>query len=586
MDAYLLKKNPGLPAIVMLVVMLMVPVSAGALDVQAHVDRSRISLNESLNLTVSLSGGEGTVDSSSIVDFQVVSRGTSTRVQIVNSHVSKTTVYQYVLIPQKVGKFTIPPLPVMSGGHAYHTRPITVEVTQTSVNKADGNRDVFVTAEVSNDSPYVGQQICYSFRLYHAVSISNARLQKPEFSGFNAKEVDDSRTYNADISGRSYNVTELDYVLIPITSGRMTIGPAVLSCDVQIRQGGGYASPFDSFFGGGQRVQRVFSTNSLTVTVSALPDSPGNVPFSGLVGEFSLDASLESDTIAAGDSTTLAVVFQGTGNIMDVEEPRIQAPEGFKVYSDSPEEHINFDSRGYSGKKTFRKALVATKEGAFTIAPIRMSYFDIGERTYKILETPPLKLKAVPPADAEMPIIMETSEAEPPRILKKKKVEFTGRDILSLKTEPDVMTHSSVMPLTRFVVLLLIPFLICVGIHVACVVGKSSNDPQREMAERARRNLRQASDARIDLKEFLGCLYKALISAVYSRTGSRGESLTYQEVDAFLKSGGCSDTLSERASRLLKDIEFARYGGTEMDAAARTKLLGKTRQLIRDLQRR
>ena len=563
---------------------LMAPAMALGLDIQADVDRTKITVNESVELTVTLSGGEGIVDTSPIKDFRVMSQGTSTRIQILNNHVSKKLTYNFRLVPARIGQLTIPALPVSSGGLIVDkTRPMTVQVTKTAGAAGAGNRDVFVTAEISNPAPYEGQQVTYIFRLFYAVSISNARLEKPAFSGFNAKEVEPARSFSTRISGREYNVTEVNFVLIPIRSGELTIEPSVLACDV-IRRTSGRNSIFnDPFFGGGQLEPGSFSAEPLTVTVKPLPHNDTGIPFSGLVGKFSMQAELENPEIAVGDSTTLALTIEGTGNIIDAGEPQIVVSDAFKVYSDSPEEQITFSSTGYSGKKIFRKALVAVKDGTYTLGPVQVSYFDIDDQTYKILSSDPMTIKASPSAGKEALIVSEPPALQPLSPLKQNKVEFTGRDILPLKTGLDALDSVSSLSMVRFMLYLLIPFICFIGVKIGSAVTHKTDDPKRMMSERAVQMLKQASCSMTDREQFLSCLYKALVSAVFSISGTKGESLTYLEAEQILVSGGCDHEQAARASTLLKNIESARYGGVELADAVRKKLLDECGQVVRSL---
>lgn len=565
------------------------PSLATGLDIRASVDKTRITLDESLHLVVTLSDGEGTVDTSPITDFRVISKSTSTSIQMINSSFNRSVNYSYTLVPTREGQLVIPALPVTSDGITHKTRPISIQVSKTAPSGGAANRDVFVTAEVSNDSPYVGQLMTYTFRFHYAVSISNARLEKPSFAGFNAREVEENRTYTTIISGREYNVTEVTYVLIPMKAGSLSIDAAVLNCEVVARRGNSSRNfPFDSifndpFFSGGQLEPRSLSSEPVSVTVQALPAYKGDIPFSGLVGTFSLKAELENPVISVGDSSTLSLTIEGAGNIMDAEEPRIAIADAFKIYSDSPEENITFSRNGYSGKKTFRKALVAVRPGVYTIEPVRMSFFDANDRSYKILSTDPIRITANPSGEKETSALSASPAPEPLPELKKKKVEFTGRDILPLKTELDALDDNTWLSIYPFVICLLIPMGCFAAVKLYCVVTGKSDDPKRVMAERAEQMLRKASGLQDDPEQFLSCLYKALVSGVCSKAGSKGESLTYLEAEQFLTAAGCDKELASRASILLKDIESARYGGGKPDDTFQNRLLEEVRQLVGSL---
>ena len=129
---------------------------AQAVEIEAHVDRTHITINESLNLTVTIGSAKGSVDIFPIKDFRVVSKGTSSSIQIINSRVSKKISYNYMLIPLKEGRLAVPPLSVESDGKTYKTREITIFVSKEPQYDQDAG-DVFVRAHISEQTPYEGR---------------------------------------------------------------------------------------------------------------------------------------------------------------------------------------------------------------------------------------------------------------------------------------------------------------------------------------------------------------------------------------------------------------------------------------------
>ena len=159
---------------------------ADAASVRAVVDRNQATVGESIALQVTIDGGEGDVDLSGLVDFKTVSRGTSSSFQMINGRTSRQLIHNYVLIPLKAGNLTIPAIPVTIDGKIHYTTPIGVTVSREPPADS-GQRDVYVTAEVSDPAPWVGQQIVYTFRLFNAVQVADAKFQAPEFNGFTCR---------------------------------------------------------------------------------------------------------------------------------------------------------------------------------------------------------------------------------------------------------------------------------------------------------------------------------------------------------------------------------------------------------------
>jgi hypothetical protein len=565
-----------------LTVLLAFSAAQAEVQIQATVDRNTVALGESLELRVSVGGEGGKVDISSIQDFKVISSGTASSINMTGTQINRETIYTYTLIPLREGALKIPALPVQSGGQTVYTQEIPIRVSQTPRQSGANDRDVFVDAEVTANTAYVGQQFFYKFKFYQAVQSANARLERPEFAGFTVVEVEERNTYKTIISGREYHVTELRYLLIPREPGEKNIGPATLKCDIvrPSHQRRGFFD--DSFFGFGNRLEpRILRTPSFAVTVKPLPPYQGEDAFSGLVGRFDIQSKVESLDLKVGDSTTLAVTIQGTGNIMDAGEPKAAIPDAFKSYKDAAEESIQMGDKGYTGKKIFRMALVPVKPGDFTLSPLSLVYFDTDQGEYVKKSTRPFTVLVKPSEDKDG--LEMASGSEPGMLSLKKKVEFTGRDILSLKEDLDALKTQKSLPLHFFILILLGPALGTLGVRLTLNATRRADDPARVMADRAGAALKQAGAA-ASSGDFFSHLYRALVSGVLSTAGVKGESLTAAEAEAMLGKAGYLPEISAQAVQLLEKIESAKFGGSEPDPARQKELLDQVKQFIRNLK--
>jgi hypothetical protein len=516
--------------------------SVHAAEIQAVVDRTQIGPGESLELTVSVKGGEGTVDVSPIRDFKVLSGGTNTSVQIVNGRMSREVKYTYTLIPLKEGRLVIPPLTVMTDKTPQKTAEIVVTVNPR-VQEKTGKEDVFAEGNVSNSSPYEGEPIVYTFRLFNAVQIANARLQKPEFSGFTANEVENSRkTYRTVLNGREYNVTDLTILLVPLGAGPKTIDPGILECDV-VRRQNTRRSPFgmldDPFFGQGRMEPRVIRTEPLSISVKPLPPFNAKGQFSGLVGAFQIQSQVDKTTLNVGESVTLSVTVSGTGNITDATAPEIAIPDAFKTYKDAPKENIKPSVKGYTGEILFRTALVPLKDGQYTLEPIALNFFDVSSGQYQTRFTAPVSITVHPSREKDKIEVYSSSPSTEAKPLKKN-VEFTGRDILPLKEDMNALETQRDMGTAWFWALLLAPALLCLGVKVSLTLTTKKDDPSSLMAQRAEQALKDACKPDASAEVFLTCLSRSLISILLAKAGVKGESLTYAEAENILKSRGFS----------------------------------------------
>jgi hypothetical protein len=561
------------------------PAIAAASGVTAVVDRNRVGYGETVNLTVEVEGDDAEVDISVIKNFKVMSQGTSVSIQNINGNYSKKVRYNYRLTPRGEGAFLIPPLTVQQGGKAFKTASIRIQVA-SAADVPDAGRDIFVDAGVSVASPYIGQQLVYTFRLFQAVEIANAGLQQPGFEGFSAHEIKRGRPYRKIIDGREHQVTEVAYLLVPLKTGTLEIGPAVLTCDIfRPRKSRRRSSSMDRFFdgplfGSTERQRIAMQTRPLTVTVRPLPPDTGGEVFSGLVGTFTLDGEVAGQDMVVGDSMTVTITIAGKGNLMDAGMPEITLPDGFKVYPDAPIDNIQLGPDGYSGEREFKLALVAVKPGEFTLPPVRLRYFDTDEGIYRTVSTPGFALQVKPGTQPDRLATADRRDAGASGAVDKKRVVFIDRDILALKEGLSAVENQAALPLWWFVAGLLTPALLVAGSTLILSRVRRDQSDRHRFVKIARASLKQAHDIAGTGPDRLALLNKALMAALSLRTGWHRETITYAEAaDMLSGQGGAADLVQELVD-LMKEIDSQRYGGAAGAASLDKQLLKRTERLV------
>ena len=570
--------------VMVMVLILTAAANADAAGVRAVVDRNQAMVGESIALQVTIDGGEGEADLSGLADFKTISRGSSSNFQMVNGRTSRQLIHNYVLIPLRAGNLTIPAIPVTIDGKVHYTTPISVTVSKEPPADS-GKRNVYVAADVSESSPWVGQQFTYTFRLFNAVQVADAKFQAPDFNGFNTEELEDRKSYRTVVNGREFIVTEVTFILVPVRTGALEIEPAVLQ--VGLLQRNRRPRPFagmDAFFGRTEMTTRILETDPIAVHVRELPPIQPGTPFSGLVGRFEIAASLDKTAIRVGDSTTVAVTISGSGNIMDAPAPAIPAPEPFKTYADNPEEQIQRGSEGYSGSKVFRTALVPVKPGQYRIDPIALTYFDVDAGGYRTVSTSAFDVTASPSDIAATDIdVFRAIPTQTPSL--KKRVEFTGRDLLPLKEELDTLKPQRSLPPLWFTLFLAIPVLGFVAARTVMQMTQKDDSPGRIMTDRAKQALKTAAAADSTDADFLSALYRALVSSILGKQGVMGTSLTWLEAKTRLVDIGWDADDAASTARLLEAIESFNYSGGKLNKEKRVDLLDRTRQAARRLIR-
>lgn len=403
---------------------------------EAFVDKPEISLDDQLVLTVRVSGGNILTEPSipNRGNFEVLTRGSASHVEMINGRLSVSKEYTYVLQALKTGTFEIGPISIFVEGVEKQTTPITVTVVEAENSQARnklppspggmppgfpqgfpappmmGNdpsegqyKDIFVTAEVDNKNPYKNEQVIYTFRLYTSRGVGEAKLELPDFHDFWNEEIQKENKFYKELGGKRYVVSEFRVALFPTKTGTVSIAPSVLKAQVEepLNLPGAFNDPFFTMRGAPLSYRpRVLKTSEITLEVKELP-SGAPPDFYGLVGQVSVQANLTKKDLSVGDSATLTIQISGNGNIKDAQlQPNFQIP-GLKVYDDKPTQEMKKSSQGISGSKTFKYALVPENPGKFTIPSLNISYFDPKKGSYENLTTPSYELSVVPGTSQE-----------------------------------------------------------------------------------------------------------------------------------------------------------------------------------------
>ena len=582
---------------------------AYAAGISATVDRNSATLDDQLLLTITVEGSREDPALPDMPAFDVQGRGHSTQVQMVNGHFSSSASYTFVLTPKQVGAFSIGPAEVEVDGQKLRSEPINVTITAQdaptgaiagaspngAVQAAGGQ--LFVTSDASTHTPYVGEQVTYTWRFYRRMRVGNATMELPSFDGFTTQDLGERREFQTTLNGQTYVVTEIRKALFAQQAGSLQIGPSALNCEIVVadprrNNNGFFNSPFDDMFNMGRRENKVLRTAPIDLQVQNLPAAPANA--SGLVGTFQLAAQLSQNNVHVGDSTTLTLTVSGSGNVQHLPEPTLPPLSGFKVYDDKPVSSINSKGDALTGSKTFRKALVATQPGQFSLSPISLIYFDVNEKRYKTVTAPPLMLQVAAANAADV-----NAAKTPPRLsggaTLKRDVQVLSDDLLPNYQKVDALSRWPTPPVpwaASFAGAMLLPF----AIFLLCRFGKWRSGRADVLAgERRRRTaLQRGIKQTIAVKSALADGNVAQAAALASRSlreylgdklGVEGLALTPADASSTLKARGTPPPLADEVEELLGQCEAAQYSSGQAGQQMYNDLPAQLKTLLTKLDR-
>ena len=412
------------------------PVFAENISFNATVDKTKVSLDDQITLTVSVSGNVKSIPQPqlpSLVDFTIYTAGRSQNISYINGQMTSSVSFNYILAPKKAGKFTIGPAQIELEGKTYQTNPIDITVlaeaesppstAKSPKGKAEepsklSGKDLFVETVVDKKKAYVNEQVTLTLRFYQGVRLfNNPEYTPPSLTGFWAEDLPPKKQYSQVINGRQYYVQELKTAIFPTSAGKLTIGPAQLKCTVEDVSRFMNRDPFAMFdrdlfslFRQGKPV--VLKSKPIEIEVLPLPEMDKPADFSGTVGNYKLDVRADKNQVEVGQPITIKTKISGIGNIKSVGEPAMADLPDFRSYSSGSSENVSKDNYKVQGVKTYEQVLIPKKAGNYTVPPVEFTFFDPRTKNYQTLKSKPMLLSVLPPSQASPTEIAQFSKQE------------------------------------------------------------------------------------------------------------------------------------------------------------------------------
>ena len=552
------------------------PASAQDSPISAEVDYTQISFEQELLLTVTIAGSLNTPEPNlPPIDWAKVSGPTRVPLLIsVNNVTSSQVLNYYRLQPTRIGAHTIGPVTVEVGGQTYETEPIEVEVTRSGTGRisprpaptpivlpglspADEQDAFLVSAEVDNPSPYVGQQVTYTFR-YLSIFQYFAwprGYEPPEFTGFWHRQDPRWQELSDIVGTRRYRGMEVNTLIFPAVEGTVTIEPSSITV------------PPSRFRSG-----RTLETNPVELEVRPMPNGAPD-DFRGAVGDYKVAASITSGRAAANEPLTLALLITGRGNLEALPDPKMPEMPGWRSFDGESSANTQIADGELVGARSIERVYIPSAPGEFTIPPIPFSFFDPLAEVYRTVATEPIPLTVAPSSGQEAPPLLSDRD----------EVERLGSDIRHIKPAPGELrpTGAAVTSGTAYRLGWAAPLAaIALAAGLKLYRGRR-RDPVISRRRAAYRNAMQAMDpgGAASPADHAGTVLSAYLGDVL---GQGVTGMTQAELAETLAEHGADEPLVRRVLDALSLSEDAKFA-PGIDPAG-DGLLEEVRQLIADLE--
>lgn len=569
--------------LVCLVFVSVLATASGAADVtvSATLSASSFSVDQSGQLSVTVNGTkDAELDVPEVKGLEILRRGQSSRVNIVNGSYSSSVTTAFALVASAPGHYTIPPITVVASGKQVETAPLELTVTKSSAaagtagsggkQAPEGNEEpaVFMTLEGLDRKHYLGEVVPVTIKAYFQQGIRADLASLPSLVGDSSviEPLQKNPLQTRETVGSiPYNVLTWKTDLSPIKEGSHSLqlemeAVRYLQQSRQSTSMFGHQSPFgrdifDDFFGGVIKRPLKLSSEPVPFTVHPLPAEGRPDSFNGAVGRFTFETAVEPNSAEVGEPLTLQLRIKGAGNLDRVEPPRFPDSAQWKSYTPSA---LDGGSAGQPGEKVFEQAIVAKKTGVRTVPPIAFSYFDPEYETYVTQTSPPLPITIT--GEATSPPPAPAATAAVPLAPEKTTGDWGGLAPLHLEPGKAVRSIQPLYVQTGFLAFLGTILLTLAGTAAALLYqqrsGKRDDDGTRGRQRKLRQSLQvmESAVARNDSRVFLAEARSCIQHYFGSLWGCEPSAITLGDIS----SKGVS---SENLVALFRLSEQAAYGG-------------------------
>lgn len=385
----------------------------------------------------------------------------SSSIQLINGQMSRsfTQSYTYVVTAVNQGDLNIGPASIYVDGTKINSNSLSIKVTASSSGQNqpqnqgnDGNRnnsqqttvsdkDLYIRASVDKNNVFLGEQVIVTYRLYTKVPISNmSNIKTSAFPGFWMKNLlEDNAPLQQSrqiINGEEYVLADIrKYALFPQKTGKLSIDPMEMQCTAQLRLQSDRRrtrDPFESFFNDPffnrnvVNIEKKLISNPIDINVKPLPSAGRAASFSGAVGQFSLQSSIDRTELKANEAVTISYTVNGSGNIELIDFPAPAFPPSFEVYEPKINVQVRTGNNGVSGTKKIEYLVIPRHPGTFTIPVVNFGFFDPIKKDYVSLMSQEFDIIVAKGADDNNTRTIVSGGQESIRIL--------GSDIRFIKT--------------------------------------------------------------------------------------------------------------------------------------------------------
>jgi len=490
----------------------------------------------------------------------------------VNGARRQTQTLSYTLLPKRAGTFVIKAATAKSKGKAIRSNLVRIKVIEKKKDKngkpieVDGEK-VFVKAEISHDTCFLGQQLYLDYVIYYSVSVENYNMiNEPEYDGFYTTGIRAGRARKDQvvINGKQYYKQSLKRMalypqqtgVIDIESSKFRIG---ISKGDPNRRRSIWSSP---------KVDYTFmNSNEINVTVLDLPPDPP-ASFSGAVGSFRANSIANPRSLTTDDALTIIMNITGDGDVKHIRAPELNLNPNLELYDKKLlEDNVQQKSNKLVSSVKIEYQVLPKKAGRYTVSP-EFSYFDPDSLRYMTIPTGRYSI-----------VVKQGTQKRSDKVVVSESEAMATAIKPILPTTSLRSTKSQFRSTGIFHVLSILPLFLLFGAigYKQVQLNKGEVDLEALKKEQASmvassklEKVKQFMEAK-ESRSFYDEISKALLGYANDKLQISNADMSKDLVASTLKKEGVSQPLIDQLLEVLRKSEMALFGGqSNADALNKT----------------
>ena len=327
----------------------------------------------------------------------------------------------FTLAAIKEGKFKVRGATCLLNGKLTRSNDVLVRVVPRSLSDESCyflgpgedpwqkiRENIFLKLVVDKTSCFIGEPLVATFKLYSRLQSKSDVVKNPGFYGFGVYDiinVADKVKSEEQRGGHWFDVHTIRKVqLYPLQAGIFTIDAMELSNKIEFSRSVVYKTteqeisenmynrPSPQPNSNAYVYEMSLKSDPVTIRVKPLPAKNATDTFAGAVGNFSINAFVEKDTILRNEQDALIIDISGAGNFQKISSPILNWPQHVENFEPFEDDTLDKRRVPLTGQKRFKYVFLSNTSGRYIIPSVSFSFFNLNTKKYKTVSTKPLTI--------------------------------------------------------------------------------------------------------------------------------------------------------------------------------------------------